>query len=200
MYKKFIKILVIALSLLMLAVGFAGCKEDGEKGGEPPTTYTLSALRKTIALDSEYQLSVVGLEEGETVVWASQNVSFATVTDDGLVKGVGVGQTTITARVNDQILECQIIVEIVLENFLEITLPGEVDEYINLAVGDEYTFAPELSGEVSQAVNFTISCDSSAVSISGLTVTAVSAAENVAITVSCDVIDVTPITIYVTIA
>ena len=109
MYKKFIKILVIALSLLMLAVGFAGCKEDGEKGGEPPTTYTLSALRKTIALDSEYQLSVVGLEEGETVVWASQNVSFATVTDDGLVKGVGVGQTTITARVNDQILECQII-------------------------------------------------------------------------------------------
>lgn len=195
---RFVKILIITLSILTFVLGLgAGCNKPEEQ--PKVQSYVMSALRKTIGLESEYQLSIIGLEEGKAAVWSSNNVSVATVSANGLVKGVGIGQSLITARVGDKILECEIIVDVILEEVLQITLPKEVDDSITLLVGDSYTFVPELSDGSTQA-QFTISSSSNAVTVDGLTITAKSAAENVEITIACNVEGVAPIIMYVTIA
>jgi len=198
---RIIKVFTIVLALLTLtATCFSfGCKEKPDTDKKPPETYVLSAMRKTLSLDEEYQLSVIGETDGKTVVWDSKDVTVATVTN-GLVKGVGVGETVITARIDDQVLECEIKVEIVLETYLEITLPLEVDNQIQLTVGDEYTFQPELTGEANQTVTFTLTCGSEALAVDGLTITANSVATDVEVTISCNVQGVEPLTVLVSVA
>jgi len=208
MYKnitlKRLFIIMLSVCVLFATALSVGCaKEEGGNGGEetpPPTvTYVLSAQRKTIDVDEEYQLSVIDLPQGVSVKWSVANDKIASITDSGLVTGVGIGETKVTAKVEDQTLECTIIVKLTLNQVAEIVLPAEVDNVIELGVGDTYTFAPQLIGSDEQAT-FTLTSASDAVSVDGLTVTANSISENVVVTISCNIAGVAPITVYVNVA
>ena len=46
-----------------------------------------------------------------TTIWTSADTSIATVDDNGLIKSVGTGTTTVTAKVDDQIATCVVVVK-----------------------------------------------------------------------------------------
>ena len=68
----------------------------------------LNATSKTINLGATYQLSVKGGDGA--IVWKSANPKVATVSANGLVKGVKSGTTTISATRNGITLNCKITV------------------------------------------------------------------------------------------
>ncbi|MBQ3493621.1 MAG: Ig-like domain-containing protein [Clostridia bacterium] len=194
------KILAIILSIcLLLTIGSAfGCNDKKPSTQQPNKVYVLSALKKTIAVDAEYQLFVVDLPSGKQVKWSVNDTKVATVSNDGLVKGVKEGTTKVIARVDGQVLECEITVKVMLENYVEIVFANEVDNQITLAVGDSYTLAPSLS-DGNQNVQFSITSNSSAVSINGLTITAESAVTDAILTVTCNQSGVASVTLKITV-
>ena len=200
------KIFVLLTAVLMLfTMTFAvGCNKNNENkdngdGDKPQTeaTYALSALKKTINIDQEYQLEVVGVTD-ETVTWIVYDKTVASVTDNGLVKGLKEGSTKVLARVGDKELVCEIIVQIKLVEYAEICLPNESDYNVNLRVGDTYVFVPELKG-VTENAQITLTSDSASVTVNGYSITAVSAVENAKITFSCSLSGVAPLVVYVTV-
>ena len=178
-----------------------GCNEKNQnnQGGEQSSqVYILSALKKTIAVDGEYQLSVVDLPKGTNVTWSVNDTKVASVTENGLVKGLKVGKTKVIARVGNQVLECEITVQVMLEEYLEIVFPNEPDNQISLERGGSYTFAPELSNG-DKNVQYTITSSSSSILVSGLKITAISAVSNATITITCNLSDVAPVVFTVTV-
>ena len=202
---KRVFVLLTAVLMLLTMCFAVGCKKNNNEkedngGGDKPTTevtYVLSALKKTITIDEEYQLEVVGVTD-ETVTWIVDNKLVATVTDNGLVKGIKVGTTKVRARVGEQELVCEISVQIKLVNYVEIVLPNESDLNVELNVGRTYTFVPELKG-TEESAQITLTSDSASVTVSGYTITAVSAVENAKITFSCSLSGVAPLVVYVTV-
>lgn len=202
MYKNvFIKkvLIILMVASLLLTVGFSfGCNKDNDgKKEKPSSIYALSALQKTITIDEEYQLEVIGAK-GESITWSVDDKRVASISENGLVKGVLEGSTKVYARVNGQVLSCEIIVKIKLVDYIEITLPNEADNQITLAVGGSYTFVPELTGgyESSQIV---LTSNSASITINGFTITAVSKVENARLTFSCNLSGVEPLVVYVTV-
>ena len=200
------RIFVVLTAVLMLLTMFftVGCQknkdENKDDGGDKPTTevtYALSALKKTITIDEEYQLEVVGVTD-ETVKWIVDDKKVATVTENGLVKGIKVGATKVRARVGDKELVCEIAVQIKLVNYVTIELPNESDTNITLMVGGTYTFAPIIKG-TEESAQITLTSDSANVTVNGYTITAVSAVENAKITISCSLSGVAPLVVFVTV-
>ena len=72
------------------------------------TNIYLSETELTVSLNSIRFLTCKNTN-GEKVVWASSNSNVATV-DDGVVTGVGVGATKITATVGEQTATCDVTV------------------------------------------------------------------------------------------
>ena len=85
-----------------------GCGGGGSGGGgsgpAPVATVTVSPSSGTIYVDGTLQLTATlndadgNTLTGRVVEWSSSNTSVATVTSTGLVRGVGEGSATITAR------------------------------------------------------------------------------------------------------
>ncbi len=106
------KLLVIALSLMCMFVGITvvGCG-----GGGTNYTITLSESKVMVEEFSTYQLSAT-VKDGETVLtdkiltWASNDTTIATVSADGLIKGVSEGETTITCSLEDKTAVCNVSV------------------------------------------------------------------------------------------
>ena len=188
-----------ALCVILSVVLTAGCNgnnADGKDGGN--NAYVLSALKKTVNVDEEYQLEVVGVTD-EKVVWSVDDKKVASVSENGLVTGLTEGNTKVWARVNGKRLSCEITVKIKLVEYVEIRLPNEVDDTITLLVGNSYTFAPELVGTDENAQIFLVS-DSDCVTVNGYTVTAVATVENAKLTFTCSLSGVVPVVVYVTVA
>lgn len=194
----FKKVLVLFISLcLVLSVGLtAGCNKN-EPDDDSPKTYVLSALKKTINVDEEYQLEVVGATN-EKISWSVDDKKVASVSENGLVKGLTEGNTKVWARVNGKQLSCEIVVKIKLVDYVEISLPNEVDDTITLLVGNSYTFAPELIGTDENA-QIILTTDSSSLTVDGYTITAVSKVENAKLTFTCNLDGVSPVVFYVTV-
>lgn len=60
---------------------------------------------------SEKQLEIRNLPEGAIVEWSSENPEVASVDENGIVTAKSEGETVITAKVSDQILECNVTVK-----------------------------------------------------------------------------------------
>ena len=197
MFVKRVLVLLTAVCLLLSVCCALGCN-DGDGGETPPsTTYVLSAYKKTIAIDEEYQLEVLD-SEGKTIVWSVDDRRVATVDQNGLVQGVKEGTTKVYARIDEQVLSCEITVKVSLIGFVEITLPNELGNQITIEVLGNYTFAPVLEGTQENAQIY-LTSDSTCVSVDGFTITGVSKVENAKLTFTCSLSGVAPLVVYVTV-
>ncbi|HEX7090799.1 MAG TPA: Ig-like domain-containing protein [Longimicrobiales bacterium] len=85
-------------------IGCGGGSGGGGSGPAPVATVTVSPSSGTIPVDGTLQLTATLKDEsgntlnGRAVEWSSSNTGVATVTSGGLVRGVGEGTATITAR------------------------------------------------------------------------------------------------------
>ncbi|MBO4594231.1 MAG: Ig-like domain-containing protein [Clostridia bacterium] len=199
MYKKmrFVTVVLLTVVCLIAAVTFSGCSADGGKRETDGKAYALSALKKTISVDEEYQLEVIGAD-GAEVIWSADDKTVVSVSENGLVKGLKEGTTKVYAKIGERTLSCEITVRIKLTEYAEIVLTNETDDEIKLTVGDEYVFAPILTGERTDAV-VVLTSASDSVRVDGYTVTAVSAVFRAELTFSCDLAGVMPLTVYVTV-
>ena len=197
MFMKKVLVLLTALCLLLSVCCAFGCN-DGDGGETPPsTTYVLSAYKKTIAIDEEYQLEVMDAE-GKTITWSVDDRRVATVSENGLVQGITEGTTKVYARIDEQVLSCEITVKVSLFDFVEITLPNELENQITIEVLGSYTFAPVLVG-AQESAQIYLTSDSASVTVEGFTITGVSAVANAKLTFTCSLSGVAPLVVYVTV-
>ena len=188
MRKKSISVILSVLVTMVLAL-FAACNVGSLSGSVPPATdsVTLDKTAVTLSIGGETTLQVLGNEEGQTVRWNTSNVAVATV-ENGKVTGVSLGSAVITATVGEKALECRVTVAIFYENVVEIVLENEVKDNTNfrLLTGDTYTFKPALiDGTKVENVTFTLTSKNAAVTVSGMTITAVNAVEDAEVEIAC---------------
>lgn len=108
------KKLFLLLALALATIGFGGCNEDsGEPVGIPVTELGLDLASDFIEIGEEVKLSPIVTPFEATdknVSWSSDNDVVATVSEGGVVRGVSVGEATITARSGNLSAECSITV------------------------------------------------------------------------------------------
>ena len=189
MCKKSISVILSVLVTMVLAL-FAACSGGGDSNSSsaPATNpVTLDKTAITLSIDGEDTLQVLGGEEGQTVVWEAKNPKVATVAN-GKVTGVSLGTTVVTATVGEKTLECSVTVVIFYENVVEIELENEVQDNTSfrLLTGDTYTFKPALiDGTKVENVTFTLTSNNAAITVSGMTITAVEAVEEAEVKIAC---------------
>lgn len=94
--------IAIAVICLLCSLIFAACNDNKpveEQPPEPPAG-ELTISQTAVQLDMHEQVQLTVAEEGETK-WESSNTAVCTV-ENGLVKSVGVGVTTVTASQGDK--------------------------------------------------------------------------------------------------
>ena len=90
----------------------ASCEITVNKKVIQVTSITLNNEKITVFVGNQATLSATVLPydaTDKTVTWTSSNTSVATV-DDGVVKGIGIGTTTITATAGNQSATCSVLV------------------------------------------------------------------------------------------
>ena len=103
MNHHFFKTLMVGALAATLILGGAGCKKA------PPvvnvTAFSLSATSLELKIDETKQLDVLFFPEDANnypkLIWESDNDKVVTVSQEGLVTAVGVGEAVVTARTND---------------------------------------------------------------------------------------------------
>ena len=133
MKKNRFLIALAALSLLFSGVATA-CGGGGNQGEQEKITITAENNKKTLILNEEVQLtaSVPG------VTWASKDATIASVTSAGLVKGLAVGSTSITASKKGY-KDGSITIKVELPKVVVTPATGEVkmDETLQLSADQE---------------------------------------------------------------
>lgn len=104
--KKILKITILILIVTLVVLNGMSTIVKAEDG-----TFSLDETEVTIKLNATKYLSYHNKPTGETISWSSDNTDIATVDSNGTVKGVGIGTTTITAKVGTQSATCQVTVE-----------------------------------------------------------------------------------------
>ena len=104
--KRVFKALILCLCMTAMTLCVTACAEKDNPTSE---TLVLSLNKENLGLDvfEQYDLDV---ENGEQIVWSSEDESIATVNADGIVTGVSQGTTNIIATVGNQILKCEVTV------------------------------------------------------------------------------------------
>ena len=97
---------VLTVICLLCSFMFVACKPDTSSGNPPAGTLTIS--QTTAQLDMHEQVQLTVAETGDTT-WESGNTAVCTV-ENGLVKSVGVGVTTVTASQGDKKATCTVTV------------------------------------------------------------------------------------------
>ena len=97
MKKNMISKLVAALVLLTAATLLSGCdnKDNELWWSDVPYVYGAQNHAATIELGQTLQLSAT-TDDGQAVKWESSNPEVATVSEDGLVTAIALGEATIT--------------------------------------------------------------------------------------------------------
>ena len=145
----------------------------------------------TLNVDYTKQLKVVNAGEKE-IEWVALDTAIATVTKNGLVKGISNGETKVRATVGGITFEC--VVKVTLSNVSvpelklnENTSNGNYIITIGKGALNAYTIEPYLTGgDDSEQLVYTLTTQSTDVRINGLTVEGVNVAENVEVVVSCE--------------
>lgn len=185
---------IISIALVMLScVFFVCCKEENKTPTEsvaPENTYVLNEYDISLSVDETFDLTVISDDEdGFAVNWQTSNARIATV-ENGRVTGLAPGSVQIVAVVEGKALTCTVTVSFAYENAVYMVLENELETEKGYALkflkGDSYTLAPVLmDGEKVEDATFTLSCEASALNVSGLTITAMAAVENAEVLVSC---------------
>ena len=201
---------LLATLTAVCCISFVACKNDDKTETDDTTSEqtqvcVLNELELNVSVDGTFDLQVLGNDLGLDVEWSSANVNIATV-DNGKVFGVAPGKTSVTAKVGEQTLTCEVTVAFSYDNVVYITLVDEIeadDKFaLQLLKGSTYTLSPALmDGEKVDDVTFTVVSKSTAVTVQNTTLTAVSAVENAEVEISCTYNDQTyTLTVYVTVA
>ena len=134
--KRVFKALILCLCMTAMTLCVTACAEKDNPTSE---TLVLSLNKENLGLDvfEQYDLDV---ENGEQIVWSSEDESIATVNADGIVTGVSQGTTNIIATVGNQILKCEVTVR-ASEDVPTIVLD---EETVELLIGDDYTISPKV--------------------------------------------------------
>ena len=157
---KINKVLFLSTSLL-LASFLTGCQVSNNPSGGPngPSGGGGGAISEGISLNCESLTLYVGktvtlvatVSENQAVTWSSSDTSVATV-NDGVVKTLKVGTTTITAKTSDNKYSATCVLTVVEEEEEVPYVPDTTDSTIYFittstlsqgeynAVDDEYTF------------------------------------------------------------
>lgn len=208
MSKKFITVLVTFMMAVVcaLGVGCAGTSSSSSSGkGEETQTCVLNELAIDVNVDESFTLQVLGNDLNWDVEWTSSNANIATV-ENGTVVGVAPGNVNVTAKVGEQSLVCEVTVAFAYENAVYVTLENELETdggyALNLLQGSTYTLAPSLmDGEKVKDATFTLTSKNAAVTVNGLTLTAVLAVEKAEVVISCTYQETTyRISVFVTVA
>ena len=190
MRKKFR--MILSTIVAVCCMGFVACSDETENE-EPVKEEThvcvLSEMEISVGVDESTTLQVLGNDLGLAVEWYSSNVNIATV-ENGVVVGVTPGMTSVIAQVGEQKLTCEVTVSFVYDNVAYVTLQGEIETEngyaLQLLKGSSYTLSPALiDGEKVENVSFAMSCQTSALTIQGTTITANALVENEQVIISC---------------
>lgn len=139
--KKLKSVLITILALLVVScVLMVGCNNKGGGGGSDVGKETYEVQIRfnrnsvIVPLNSEEPLIVYVLNTSEKPVFTSADENVATVADNGVVKGIGLGETTITATVAGKSATCLVMVE--GASFVPVI--SFSDEKATVAVGTTY--------------------------------------------------------------
>ncbi len=137
MKKSTKKILIIGIAVLLLvAAGVTAwlLLQDKDEAIVDDRTVLLSETELTLVQGSSYTLSArLSLGKGE-FVWSSSDESVATVTQDGIVNCVGIGNVVITASYGDKSASCTITV--ILPDYFPVF--SQPDQTLSIVVGQSY--------------------------------------------------------------
>ena len=112
---KLKKLLIIICSIcfvVALACGVAACKDDKDDVIRV-SSVSLNKSELTVAVGAEETLTAIvnpSNATDKTVEWFSDNSAIATVDENGVVKGVAVGETTITVSASRKQATCKVTV------------------------------------------------------------------------------------------
>lgn len=96
------KYLFLTLAILSMAVTFTACSSDNDDNG-----FSISLSEATIkGVDNFMQIT----SSSPNVKWSSENPYVATVTSEGKIKSVHVGETYIVAQSNGKTKKCKVTV------------------------------------------------------------------------------------------
>lgn len=136
-------VLLMALCMLMAAVGLVGCGKD-ETEEKPPQsdherTVTLSETAKELDRYESFTLTATVKDENgetlaDTVTWKTSDDAVAAVSG-GYVEAKGVGTATITASVGEASATCTVTVE----DSGALPVLGLTAESVSVVVGGEFT-------------------------------------------------------------
>ena len=130
---------------IIAAAGLAGCKEAAEPEkvasivGMNPTDSV--RLGKTIAFDIETRDASGKKLTGRKVTWSSLNPNVASVDANGVVTGIVIGATTITARADGATAQCDVKVQPLVASVVlfpsSATIPIGSTRALTVAVSDK---------------------------------------------------------------
>lgn len=154
MKKKRIISALLALVMGIGCVGFTACK-DGEESSsmessssveeeiEEVETFYFAEKRVEFPVGVAYETSLVGLEEGETVTYSSNDETVATVDASGIITGVKIGSAVIKATTS--MGKTALIALTVLDNTMIATPYIKLSKTsVYLSVADEYHLSASL--------------------------------------------------------
>lgn len=96
------KYLFLMLAVLSLAVTFTACSSDNDDNG-----FSISLSEATIkGADNFVQIT----SSSPNVKWSSENPYVATISEDGKIKSVHIGETYIVAQSNGKTKKCKVTV------------------------------------------------------------------------------------------
>ena len=105
MNHHFFKTIMVGAIAAAMILGGAGCKKSPSVVDVPVTAFSLSATSLELKIDETKQLDVLFFPENANnypkLIWESDNDKVVTVSQEGLVTAVGVGEAVVTARTND---------------------------------------------------------------------------------------------------
>ena len=105
MNHHFFKTIMAGAFAAAMILGGAGCKKSPSVVDIPVTAFSLSATSLELKIDETNQLDVLFFPENANnypkLIWESDNDKVVTVSQEGLVTAVGVGEAVVTARTND---------------------------------------------------------------------------------------------------
>ena len=181
MKKKFIFAL-IALCTLTCAFGMGACdnKNNDSTGNESSSVLPLEVAEKKIEmiLGETKQISVLSLEEGETVSYTSNDETVVTVSAEGVVEGVKIGSAVVKATTS---LGRSTLIQVTVYDpeFYPVPYISVAQDALTKCVGDSFTIGytyTYLGVALDGAVEIT-SDNPSVVRVDGQTLTAVGVGE-----------------------